>query len=218
MTESTDLDRMAKDVREATEAYGAMILETILASENLPAVAVDGDTFPSLVKHLRPALIYMLLTKFNAKEEVEAHLEAEELDCDARSLVAKYRDKDGLSSRLVLGLMADGILHGIVETADWFNEFDIEADELMEARLQARSEAFAQMQEADAKIRETEEKKRLAPFVKKLTADPRFLAPKISAAKREALAEALFPDLDRSTVRKIVDRAATEVWLSGSEK
>jgi hypothetical protein len=218
MTESADLDKIAKEVREAADACGSMILETILASENMPAVAIDGDTFPSLVKHLRPRLIYMLLTQFNAKEETEAHFEVEELDRDMKKLVAKYRDKDGLSSRLVLGLMADGILHGIVETADWFDEFDIEADELAEARHRAQSEAFAQMQEADARSREAEEKKRMAPYVKKLMADARFLAPKISAAKREALAETLFPDLDRSTVRKIVEKAATDLWLSGSEK
>ncbi|WP_240535341.1 CCDC34 family protein [Rhizobium freirei] len=194
-----------------------MILETILASENLPAVAVDVDTFPSLVKHLRPRLIYMLLTKFNAEDEVEASFE-EELDRDLKQLVAKYRNRDGLSSRLVLGLMADGVLHGIVETTDWFEEFDIEVDGLAEARLQAQSEAFAQMQEADARKRDAEERKRLAPYIKKLVADARFLAPKISAAKREALAETLFPDLDRSTVRKIVEKAATDLWLSGSEK
>ncbi|QPB24505.1 hypothetical protein [Rhizobium sp. 007] len=213
MTESADLDRMAQEVRKAAEECGAMILETILASENLPAVAVDGDTFPSLVKHLRPKLIYMVLTKFEATEDVESHFE-QELDRDLKKLASKWKAKDGQSARLVLGLVADGVLHGIVETADWFDEFDIEADELAEARQQAEADAFARLQEADAKSRETEEKKRLAPIVKKLLADPRFVASKISAAKRLTLAETLFPEESRTTLRKAVDQAANEVWLA----
>lgn len=216
MTESADLDRMAKEVRAAAEECGAMILENILASESLPAVAVDGDTFPSLVKHLKPRLIYMVLTTFDAKEDVAAHFEVEELDRDLKKLATKWKAKDGQSARLVLGLMADGVLHGIVETADWFDEFDIEADELALARQQEQDDAFARLKEAEARDREAEEKKLLAPMVDKLLADPRFNAPKISVAKRLTLAGTLFPEQDRATLRKAVDRAVNEVWLAGS--
>ncbi|WP_267975678.1 hypothetical protein [Rhizobium leguminosarum] len=38
MTESVDLDRMTKEVRDAAEQCGAMILKSILASEHLPSV------------------------------------------------------------------------------------------------------------------------------------------------------------------------------------
>ncbi|MGO6943185.1 hypothetical protein [Rhizobium johnstonii] len=105
MTESVDLDRMAKEVRAAAEECGAMILESILAGEHLPAVAVDGDTFPSLVRHLKPRLIYMIPTEFDAKEEVTAHFEEDELDTGLKKLAAKWTHRNGQSSRLILGLM-----------------------------------------------------------------------------------------------------------------
>jgi hypothetical protein len=218
MTESADLDRMAKEVRAAAQECGAMILENILASESLPAVAVGGDAFPALVRHLRPRLIYMVLTKFDAQEEVLAHFEEEELDRDLKKLATKWKVKDGQSARLVLGLVADGVLHGIVEAADWVDEFDIEADELASFRQQEQDDAYARLKRAEAKDREAEEKKLLAPMVEKLLADPRFNAPKISVAKRLTLAGTLFPDQERATLRKAVDRAVDELWLAGSEK
>ncbi|MGO7035668.1 hypothetical protein ACCT19_33175 [Rhizobium ruizarguesonis] len=109
MTGSVDLDRMAQEVRAASEACGTMILESILASEHLPAVAVDGDTFPSFVRHLKPRLIYMVLTAFDAKEEVAAHFEEDELDTGLKRLATKWTNRNGQSSRLILGLMADGV-------------------------------------------------------------------------------------------------------------
>lgn len=213
MTESIDLDTMAAEVRKAAEECGAMVLESILASEHLPAVVVDGNTFPALVKHLRPRLIYMVLTKFDATDEVAAHFEEDELDHNLKKLATKWKAEDGQSSRLILGLMADGVLHGIVETADWFGDFEDEAEALAEARAVELRAALEREQDAENARRESEEKERWAPYVKKLTADERFNAPKISAAKRITVAEALFPDLDRTSIKKVVERAANQQWL-----
>ncbi|TAT70061.1 hypothetical protein [Rhizobium ruizarguesonis] len=213
MTESIDLDRMAEEVRKAAEECGAMVLKSILGSEHLAAVAVDGDTFPSLIKHIRPRLIYKVLVEFDATDEVAAHFEEEEPDSDLRKLATKWKPKNGQSARLILGLMADGVLHGTVETADWYGDFEDEAEELEEARADEFRATFEREQEAEDARRETEEKKRWAPYVKKLTADERFNGPKISAAKRTTLAEALFPELDRTSLKKVVDRATNQQWL-----
>ncbi|EJC76899.1 hypothetical protein Rleg10DRAFT_5589 [Rhizobium leguminosarum bv. trifolii WSM2012] len=183
MTESADLDLIAKEVRTATEECGTMILESILSSEHLPAVAVDGNTFPTLVRHLRPRLIYMVLTTFDATDDVAAHFEEDELDSGLKKLAAKWANRNGQSSRLILGLMTDGVMHGIVETADWFDVFEEEAEALEENRNGEMRAAFDREQEAERQRREAEEKKRLAPIVKKLVGEPRFVAPKISAAK-----------------------------------
>ena len=59
-----------------------------------------------------------------------------------------------------------------------------------------------------------EGKKQLAPKIKQLMADPRFSASKVGVAKRTVLAEALFPDLDRDTIRAIVERAENDHWLA----
>ncbi|NEK40637.1 hypothetical protein GR250_04215 [Rhizobium leguminosarum] len=218
MTGSVDLDRMAQEVRAASEACGTMILESILASEHHPAVAVDGDTFPDLVRHLKPRLIYMILTEFDAKEEVAAHFEEDELDTGLKKLAAKWTNRNGQSSRLILGLMADGVMHGIVETADWFDDFEEEAEALADVRADEITAEFDREQEAERQRRETDEKKRLAPIVKKLVADPRFVAPKINTAKRVTLAETLFPAVDRATIKKAVEKAVTEIWLTDAEK
>ena len=93
MTESVDLDRMTKEVHDAAEQCGSMILESILASEHLPAVAVDGETFPGLVRHLKPRLIYMVLAAFDAKEEVVFHSEEDELDPGLKKLAAKWTNR-----------------------------------------------------------------------------------------------------------------------------
>jgi hypothetical protein len=54
--------------------------------------------------------------------------------------------------------------------------------------------------------------------VEKLLADPRFTASKISTSKRPTLAETLFPEEDRNTLKKAVERAISEAWLAGSDK
>ena len=45
-------------------------------------------------------------------------------------------------------------------------------------------------------------------------ADPRFSAPKVGVAKRTALAELLFPDQDKETIRAIVEQAERDHWLT----
>ncbi|MBY3575420.1 hypothetical protein HFN65_31270 [Rhizobium laguerreae] len=213
MTESTDLDRMAEEVRRAAEECGAMVLNSILASEHLAAVAVKGDTFPALIRHIRPRLIYMVLTKFDPIDEGAADFKEDELDRALKKLADKWKARDGQSSRLILGLMADGVLHGIVETVSWFDDFEEEAEALTEARAEEFRAAFERDQDAERARRETEEKERWAPYVKKLTSDARFNAPKISAPKRMTLAESLFPDLDRTSLKKVVERATSQQWL-----
>lgn len=217
MTDSADLDKMADAIRAAAADCGAMILETTLSAEGIAAVAIDGDAFPDLVNHLKPRLIYLLLTKFDSKEEVSDHFELEDLDPTLKKLAGKWKSRNGQTSRLVVGLVADGVLHGIVETADWFDEFEDELETLSNARADEASAAFDRQQEAERLKREADEKKHLARITRALLADLRFSASKVSAAKRLALAEALFPDEDRTTLKKAVDRAATEAWLAGSD-
>jgi hypothetical protein len=82
------------------------------------------------------------------------------------------------------------------------------------ARHEAINELFAREQGAERARFEAEEKKGLAPITKKLIADPRFNAPKISAAKRLALAETNFPSQDRTTLEKAIERAVRAVAQS----
>jgi len=57
MTESTDLDQIAKEIRAATEECGTMVLTAVLTKDDLPTVVLDADTFPTLIRHLKPPLL-----------------------------------------------------------------------------------------------------------------------------------------------------------------
>jgi hypothetical protein len=161
---------------------------------------------------LRPRLIYLTKTSFDTREEAEELIDTTE----AKKFISKWSAQEGETCRFVVGVMADGVLHCIVETTDWFDDFEAETEALANAQRETMRQEFDRAQEVEARKAESEEKKRLAPFIKKLIGDPRFFASKISAPKRLTLAEALFPDLDRTTIRRIVDRAVNEHWLAES--
>lgn len=219
MTESADLVRIADQVRAAAEACGAMVVDAILLIEpqSVPVAAVNGFDFPALVKHLRPRLVYLSVASFDAHDCIEAALEgASQADPEFRELLSASSKRNGEIFRVALGVMGDGVLHGIVEVADWFEEFEAKVEILIDVHNEAVARTFEKDQEAERSKADAEEKKRLAPHIKKLVADPRFSAPKVSLAKRIALAETLFPEFDRTTLRKIVERAGSEVWLTSA--
>lgn len=171
------------------------------------------------MKHIRPRLIYVFSTSFDVRTETALifDVEEDELDASLKKFLAKWAAHNGGTCRLVLGVMCDGILHGIVETADWLDEFEEEAEALVDETRDATREAFDREREDEARRADAAEKKRLAPHVKKLLADPRFDGPKTSLSKRIALAEILLPDLDPTTIRKVVDRADNQLWLSSTK-
>ncbi|KAB1086277.1 hypothetical protein F4V91_07410 [Neorhizobium galegae] len=213
--ESAELDEIADNVRAAAESCGSMILETVPLHDALPSVVIDAERFPALIEHLKPRLVYMMLTKFDGREDVAAALdvEEEELERDEKKLADKWAKHNGQTSCLGVGVMHDGIVHAVIDKPDWFEEFEEETEVFRLARHDAINGAFARQQEDERARREAEEKKRLEPVVKKLVADPRFNASKISAAKRLALAETIFPELDKTSAKKAVDRAVNELWL-----
>jgi hypothetical protein len=212
MSESFDLDRIVTEVRAAAKECDALIVEAIASVDTgtVPVAAIVASRFPSLIKHVKPRLIYLVASPFDAGDETLAALEVEDDSFLERSsikkLISRWRYRNGQTCRVVLSVMCDGVMHGILEEADWLAEFEGEVQDLMEELEQAREDGERKL--------DAEEKKRLAPQVKRLMADPRFSAPKVGVAKRTALAEALFPDLDRTTLRAIVERAETDHWLA----
>ena len=214
MSETIDLERTVTGVRTAAKECSALIIEATLVIETsaVPVVAIAASEFPGVIKHLRPRLIYLFVSPFDAGDEALAALDVEDEEesylesAPIKKLISKWRHRHGQICRVSLGLMGDGVLHVSVEEADWFAEFEDETRTLTEAVEQAR-------EEQEQKLR-TEERKRLLPMIKQLMADSRFSGPKVGVAKRTALAESLFPDLDRDVIREIVDKAESEHWLA----
>ncbi|MCJ2074479.1 hypothetical protein MKK68_02230 [Methylobacterium sp. E-016] len=123
-----------------------------------------------------------------------------------RKLVTKWRARDGQTAQVVATVVVDGVIHGLLVQPTWYEEYeaDIEAHGKEAERLQDERDRRA---EADAKAR-------LGPLVRKLMADPRFTAGKVGRAKRLTLAEALFPDEDRTVLGEVVDLAESQHWLA----
>jgi hypothetical protein len=210
----TKLDYWAEEVRAAADECGAKVLPAIPdISKNAVAVAVEAAGFAALVRHIRPRLVYLVTTTFDAKEEAISEIELDDQDEDwireqkaLKALVKQWRSRDGETCRLGLGLMCDGILHGIVEEADWLSDFEEEIEAVKESVERDRQERLAK--------EESERKKKLAAKVRMLIADTRFTAPKVGIAKRTALARVLFPDLSHEDIRMIVEQAEEEHWLA----
>ena len=212
MSEVFDLDTIITEVRAAAKKCGALIIEAALSVETnaVPTAVISGSDFPGLIEHVRPRLIYLLVVPFDVVDELNGALEIEGENLLERprikKLASSWRHRDGQTCRVVLGIMCEGVFHGVVEEADWLSEFEKEAESIAEELERAREEHERKLQ--------VEEKKRFAPLIKQLMADPRFSASKVGVAKRTALASALFPDLDRNTIRSIVELAETDHWLA----
>jgi hypothetical protein len=208
--ESVEIDKAIAEVRAAAGESGTLILETLLSLDGveIPTAAVPSTDYPSLIRHIKPKVIYLFVTTFDAAEELEASLEDEDAlkMPRAKKLIADWRSRNGETSRMVVSAMCDGILHGILEEADWLSDFE-EQVETLAAELE-------EMAEENERKMQAESQKKLSAKVKKLMADARFNGPKVGVAKRTTLAESLFPDLDRDTIRAIVELAEKERWLS----
>lgn len=211
---STDIERIVEDVRQAASEFEALVLETVLSFDELhiPAARVLGSEFPALIGHCKPKLVYLFAEPFDAAAELETSLDEEDLDENpsAKKLIAAWRHRNGQACRVVLGMMHDGVLHTVVEEVEWRADF--------ESQVEVLANELRQMSE-DAEHRlHTENQKTIVAKAKRLMADSRFNAPRISIAKRTALAEILFPDLDKSTIRAVVERADMDHWLATTGK
>jgi hypothetical protein len=212
--ESADIDRVVEEVRAAAERSGALIIDAVLsvAGDVVPAAAVPGAEFALLIDHIKPKIVYLSVTAFEAAEELEASIDDEDLldNPQAKRLITSWRFRDGQTCRAVLGVMCDGILHGIVEETSWLQEFETQIELMLDELQQLGEENERQLQ--------TDAEKMNAIKVKQLMSDPRFNAPKVGIVKRTALAETLFPGVDRDTIRAIVERAEREHWLATATK
>jgi len=193
------VERIEAEVRRAAEEVGAMIIPTVLQVDAPLVAAVDAEKFPSLIRFLKPRLIYMSIVPFDAEEEL-----VEQLDYDgnedwlrplpkADAFVRRWRRFDGQTCTVVLGLVAEGVLHGAVEHAFWAQSLP-EAAQIV-GNVLSEAEAKAQTSERDGL------RKRIAGKVADLVADPRFSQGRVGRSKRVVLAKSLFLSLDVACCR-----------------
>ena len=146
MTESADLDRIAADIRAVTKECDALIVEAPPPLDaRVPVVAVASADYCELIVHIRPKLVYLQVASFDAEEGARDLLERDDDDPteipQARKLASKWRSRNGETFRLSVGVMCEGVLHWFVDDADWFAEFETEAEALKEELDEARAES-----------------------------------------------------------------------------
>lgn len=121
MTKSTDLDKIAYEARNVATSCGAMILDTVLSLEqtSLPVAHVGIKDFTALVRHIQPRIAYIFTPKFSAKQYILEYIESDQIPSGhAKNIIAKWSKNDGETFRVALGVIGDGVLHGLVDEAD----------------------------------------------------------------------------------------------------
>jgi len=208
--DSADIDRIVNDVKEAAAECGALLLEAVLPIEGRGGfiAVVAGSDFPKLIRHAKPKIVYLITTSFDAAEELMEGFEDDDVAAhpQAKRIIATWSSRNGQISRMASVLVCDGILHRAIEQTDWVEEFEGEVEQFANDMIEKAEIDAVELQAANEKT--------VATKAKQLMADPRFSGPKASIAKRTALAEELFRDIDKQTIRAIVDRAINDHWLA----
>lgn len=191
-----------------------MVIDAVVSFDRdaVPVASVAGSNFPALIRHVRPKIAYVFVTKFDARDEVLEALGGEDdavlSHLSTKKVISSWRDRNGEISSIALAFMCDGVLHAALVNADWLDDFEQAAEAAAEEVEHVRDEAERRQQD--------EEQKKNSAYVEKLIADPRFSSGRPSAAKRALLAKTLFPDLDDREIRTIVAQAENEFWLTNA--
>lgn len=129
MTDQSQLDRMVFEVRSTAQECGALVVEAVVRIDEgtVPIAAVAAADFPALIKHVRPKIVYVFSASFDAREETSDALDSDRdefLDHPTvRKFVSKWNKRNGESYNVALSLMCEGVVHGALEEAEWFAEF-----------------------------------------------------------------------------------------------
>jgi hypothetical protein len=214
MPSNVELEKLASDVIAVAGDIGAMVVDAVVSfdGDTVPVASVAGSDFLDLLKHVRPKIAYVFVTRFDAQNDVMEALEAEDdaviSHITTKKLISAWRHRNGEISSIALALMCDGVLHAALVKADWLDDFEQAAEAATEEMDHVREEAERRLQD--------EERKKNSPYLQKLIADPRFSSGRPSAAKRALLAKTLFPNLDEGEIRIIITQAENEFWLTNA--
>lgn len=200
-----ELSGILDALRGSAERIGALVLDALPRGE-FPMAVLEADDFPALLEHVRPRILYLVTEDFDLDQEFEDDLEGDGVLPTALDAIARrYRRHQGQCRTIYAAFMADGVLHYIVQTTDWCDRFEEEADQVREEITVAGRVAQA---EADERLEiGLRERSRI------LAAHPAFTQGRPNIEKRFALAESLFEDLDAEGVRRVTSMADVVAWL-----
>lgn len=214
MDDERNVDAMVAIVKAAAADAGSHVVDVVLSLNDakIPVAGIDADDLAALIRAVRPRVIYCTSIPFDAGVQIGEDLFGDDADeallerPRVRKLVSKWRSRDGQTAQVSAVAVVDGVMHGLLVQARWYDDY--------EADIEAHGEETDRLRGERDRRAEAEAKKRLDPSVKKLMADPRFSGPKVGRAKRLALAEEMFPDEDRKVLGEVVDMAESRHWLT----
>ena len=199
------------NVREAAHELGSLVIDTAVeAGKRIPVAVVNEGEFLSLVRHIRPRLIYLNEQTFDP----DALFEDDEIGefPKAKALAKGWRRWNGQVARVYAFVVADGVLHGLQIDADWYGPVEEAADALV------KELGGGENIDVDMTARAAADRKIIESKAALLVKDARFAMPKATKAKKQLLAETLFPDVEHRLLWAIVDRADALVWLDTASR
>jgi len=208
---------LGKAIRDGTVASGAILIEATVHSDGSasgPTVVVEQPDAIRLIVEIKPRVIYLFEQPFDLMEEIETpQEELESIGADSpsdglKSVRRRFAGYEGQVSAAIAAFMIDGILHTVVSTAGWYDEFGSAIEAIVAA---AREDAAAnRFSERSAQAQKVGRKAAL------LARHPSFNYGRVSFDKRMMLAEALFEDCDQGELSEITRRAEHLFWLEQS--
>jgi hypothetical protein len=211
-------------IRQLAAEAGSFIVPNVPDTNEFLAVlrvGINATTALTLVKNVRPRLIYLSEVQFDPDSQIsEALSQFEESDSkdlnsqeqnpqplDKRliSLKSHWREHQDQLCGIVLAFMIDGVMHMCVNSTSWSDEFDKALDDVVTEIVEESAAKKTLLDERDdAVIREN---------AKILAAHHAFNSGRPSFAKRVFLAEKLFPGVNEDVLDRITERAEKLDWL-----
>lgn len=236
MTESLEMANLAASLREGAAtrglvAYGGAPLLTRSAPVTFWTEEWGG--FLDLANKAGAVLVYVRVTTFDRQERLDGVMDSsgfgDPYDVDDEDDDEDDEDKDeppaiGSAPWLFIRLLertdewavregtpsevsglwfGDGIAHLFHRQATWLASFDAATEEVLDEARQVKA--------ADRRLHSDEEAKRLHRLAGELARHPRYHEA-TSEAKREYMAEQVFPEEDLFHLRRIAARAALIYW------
>jgi hypothetical protein len=203
-----DLSGLADRLKACAEATGALVID---GAPDLgeTSLAVSAETFERIIAHVRPKLVYLVSSLFNADDDLDPEtlgLDPSDLPSVVRALRRRVSRHNGEVRGVAAAVIVDGLVHYVIEHQPWFEAFQEELEALQGDLELARRAADAAAQKA--------ERAALAEPARRLADHPGFNLNRPSVEKRRALAEHLFPEMDSGDVCTVTDMAIELDWLN----
>jgi hypothetical protein len=209
--------KLGSSIRDAALSAKSVLVEATVQTQDdgsVPIAILSADEAVRVISAHAPRIIYLVEQAFDLAGEIEAtrdeldDIGVEHSPDHLKATQRRFAAYDGQIGGTIASFMIDGVLHTVVATATWHDEFADAVEAILE---DARENASAGQVSKNSEKAKAIERKALL-----LVKHPSFNHGRVSFDKRMALAETLFRDCDPHTLSEITRRAENLFWLEQS--